>query len=366
MPYAQTGRPLSRPHFSPRQLVTAADLNAGVDYLVERARRHNRYLHGCGIACGLTLATASNFDRDTFRLELIVNISAGAAIGPRGDTILVEATTKTFTTARLSPDGTVEISLGSFFPTQSSEPRRVYLLVRHVWGDHPDHLRPTLPDECPPLRNGRSPTRLSEGYEFILSTTLPVGCAPPNRNSCGEGNALLNPRLPEHEAALMRLLTCPPPVAVNEWLVVGTILLGSLLDEAVSALVHYNDRTLLPSAQALQALLSCFPDTPRIDSATVFRASLGPFFYSVRVRGVGLAPLLGIEIDNDTYHRVISHSDSEIEFWLWEPSGETLRLGFRIETQFDVIDSADCGVYLDISPDLPPFDPDGVIGGGNL
>lgn len=365
MPYAQSGRSLSRPHFSPRQLVTAADLNAGVDYLVERARRHNRYLHGCGIACGLMLALAPTFDRDLYRLELEVAISGGTAISPNGDTIVVEATSETYTKAR-ALDGT-EIDLGLLVYDGQGQPARVYLLVRHVWGDHPDHLRPTLPDDCHPSGNGRSPTRLSEGYEFILSTTLPPACARPNRNSCGEGNALLDRRSPEHEAALMRLLTCPPPVAGSEWLVVGTIVLWVERGEGVRALVHYNDRTLLPSAQALQALLSCFPDTPRIDSATVFRAfwEFGPSYYIARVRGVGLAPLLRIEIDNNIYHTVLSHNDNEVVFWLWAPTQEELRLGFRIETQFDVIDSADCGVYLEISPDLP-FEPDGVIGGGNL
>ena len=46
---------LERVRYFPRQLLPADDLSAEPDYLRERARRHNRYLHGWGVVCGCSV-----------------------------------------------------------------------------------------------------------------------------------------------------------------------------------------------------------------------------------------------------------------------------------------------------------------------
>jgi hypothetical protein len=44
---------LERVRYYPRQLVTASVLTTDQDYLRQKARRHNRLLHGWGVVCGL-------------------------------------------------------------------------------------------------------------------------------------------------------------------------------------------------------------------------------------------------------------------------------------------------------------------------
>ena len=75
---------LIRPHFQPRQMVIAADLQAGVEYLAERLRRHNRYLHGCGVTCGLEVQVDPIFEFEQVR-EIRVRAAPGQAISPQGD-----------------------------------------------------------------------------------------------------------------------------------------------------------------------------------------------------------------------------------------------------------------------------------------
>jgi hypothetical protein len=76
-----------RPTFFAGQLLNETDLNAEIDYVVEKNRLHNRYLHGPGTVCGLDV-TCGDCDGT-------VNISAGYAIDPCGNDIVV-CTNQTF------------------------------------------------------------------------------------------------------------------------------------------------------------------------------------------------------------------------------------------------------------------------------
>jgi hypothetical protein len=75
---------LERVKYFPRQLLTAEDLTADRDYVLQKMRRHNRFLHGWGVVCGLAV-TAAPADGAPWR----VRISAGYALGPYGDEIHV-------------------------------------------------------------------------------------------------------------------------------------------------------------------------------------------------------------------------------------------------------------------------------------
>jgi hypothetical protein len=44
---------IERPQFFPGQLLTDADLSAGLNYVIEKNKLHNRFLHGWGVVCGL-------------------------------------------------------------------------------------------------------------------------------------------------------------------------------------------------------------------------------------------------------------------------------------------------------------------------
>lgn len=80
MPTNQTG--LLRPLYFDRQQLTAADLTAGQDYLRARLRRHNRYLHGWGVVCGIEVSA---------QLPWHLQLGAGFALTPLGDEIDIPA-----------------------------------------------------------------------------------------------------------------------------------------------------------------------------------------------------------------------------------------------------------------------------------
>src|ERR1700687_911639 len=73
-----------RVEYFPRQLLTADDMTADQDYFRAKLRRHNRYLHGWGVVCGMEVSIAP-----TSNNPWQVQIGAGYAIGPYGDEIYV-------------------------------------------------------------------------------------------------------------------------------------------------------------------------------------------------------------------------------------------------------------------------------------
>jgi hypothetical protein len=71
---------LERVRFFPRQLLSAEDLITEQDYFRQKLRRHNRFLHGWGVVCGLEVVPAPTDDA-----PWLVEITAGYALGPYGD-----------------------------------------------------------------------------------------------------------------------------------------------------------------------------------------------------------------------------------------------------------------------------------------
>jgi hypothetical protein len=71
-----------RPRFFPGQLLTDRELNGLEQYVIDKNRLHNRYLHGWGVACGLEV-TCDNCDSGH------VVVRAGYAVAPCGDDIVL-------------------------------------------------------------------------------------------------------------------------------------------------------------------------------------------------------------------------------------------------------------------------------------
>jgi hypothetical protein len=71
-----------RPRFFPGQLLTDRELNGLEQYVIDKNRLHNRYLHGWGVACGLEV-TCDNCDKGN------VVVRAGYAVAPCGDDIVL-------------------------------------------------------------------------------------------------------------------------------------------------------------------------------------------------------------------------------------------------------------------------------------
>ena len=74
---------LERTRFFPRQIITADDLTQDQVYFRERAKRHNRMLHGWGVVCGACVHRGSG------PREVVVD--PGYILGPYGDEIVIPA-----------------------------------------------------------------------------------------------------------------------------------------------------------------------------------------------------------------------------------------------------------------------------------
>lgn len=75
---------LQRPRFEVGDRLGAASLAAEQGWRRQRLRRHNRHLHGWGIACGLWVAPALDGSK-----PWAVVVCPGYAVGPYGDEIVV-------------------------------------------------------------------------------------------------------------------------------------------------------------------------------------------------------------------------------------------------------------------------------------
>jgi hypothetical protein len=73
---------LCRPRFFPGQLLTDQDLNRLQQYVIDKNRLHNRYLHGWGVACGLEVVC------DVCDSGHVI-VRTGYALSPCGDDIIV-------------------------------------------------------------------------------------------------------------------------------------------------------------------------------------------------------------------------------------------------------------------------------------
>lgn len=73
---------LERVHYFPRQLITAADMTVEQEYFRQKLRRHNRFMHGWGVVCGLEVTTVATKEHPRQ-----VMISPGYALSPYGDEI---------------------------------------------------------------------------------------------------------------------------------------------------------------------------------------------------------------------------------------------------------------------------------------
>src|SRR5262245_17339354 len=80
---------LERPRFFPRQLIAPSDLTQGLDYFLDKLRRHNRLLHGWGVVCGAKVCPVyckKSGNPEPWK----VKVSPGYILGPYGDEIVID------------------------------------------------------------------------------------------------------------------------------------------------------------------------------------------------------------------------------------------------------------------------------------
>ncbi len=76
---------LERVNYFTGHLLTAEDMNIEQTYILQKMRRHNFYLHGSGVVCGLIVSPDATVGAPRWQ----IHISPGYAIGPCGEEIYV-------------------------------------------------------------------------------------------------------------------------------------------------------------------------------------------------------------------------------------------------------------------------------------
>ena len=136
--------PLKRPNFFNGRFLTAADLNQEQEYVRDKFKRHNRTLHGFGIASGLRVTIDSG--------QIVVE--PGLALDCEGNEIVIE------TAQTIAPPAT---------PASPDDGQTAYLNVRFV---------EQSVDPVPTIEGEEDARTLSlvESFEFAV--------APENFNRC--------------------------------------------------------------------------------------------------------------------------------------------------------------------------------------
>lgn len=236
---------LLRPRFFQRQAITARDLAAGQDYLAERLRRHNRFLHGCGVVCGLEV-----FLEPPAAGVPSVAITAGYAISPQGDEIYVPNETV------LALDCVENISGDCYQLDPTPSGQRVYLAARFK----EDEVRPVapIPERC----NSVLPcefSRFQSGYEIKCFDHLPPSCAPPPMANC---DMVLEDLLQSRSTApitrddVNSLFACPDEPD-GPWVVLACL----DVDGAGGIAVDYSPRSFVLSTRSMTEMLRCLFST---------------------------------------------------------------------------------------------------------
>jgi hypothetical protein len=81
--------PLCRTRYVPAMLLTSEDMRLEQEFGLKKLRRHNRYLHGFGVACGLEVRLPPDVENENQR-GTRVWVCPGYAVSPEGDDILLD------------------------------------------------------------------------------------------------------------------------------------------------------------------------------------------------------------------------------------------------------------------------------------
>lgn len=250
---------LERVNYFPRQLLTADDMIADQQYFIAKMRRHNRYLHGWGVVCGLLVTVAP-----TAQSPWQVEISPGYALGPYGDEIYMPNPVK-LDLAQCGPGAATDpCDPGSLLTTGIAKTGAViYIAVRY----EECFSRPVkvLPGGCGCSDSGCEPSRISDSYEIeCLSDLPPSAQVPPQGPSMCD---IISGR------ALAQCPACPtdPWVILAQVVLPGT--LGAVLAQSAIDNAAFRRKIFSTAAIQEQVQLCCCAGS---DRAPVRVTSINP------------------------------------------------------------------------------------------
>lgn len=245
---------LERVRYFTRQLITAEDMRTEQDYFRQKLRRHNRYLHGWGVACGCTVKPAPTEDH-----PWRVVICAGYAVGPQGDEISICDTHFDLAGDWLQPhDPCVRPWPCPPTGTMPQPGRRepVYLAVRHAECEsRPQRVHPV---GCSCDDAACEYSRIRDDFELALLWELPE-CY---KDAAKEQQQWSDEVKGWFGAPRAKGVPMPVPPCTSccdcPWVVLATITLPPDAKSPVTIdNIWYKDRRVLYSVTALQEMFFC-------------------------------------------------------------------------------------------------------------
>jgi hypothetical protein len=208
---------LERVRYFQRQLITADDMRQEQEYFIEKLRRHNRYMHGWGIVCGLAVKSTP-----TSQAPLNVTICPGYALGPYGDEIYIGKEVN-FDLATCSGQQQANpCDCNDYNATIGNDSKEIYLAIKYA--ECLTRPQRALPADCGCDETGCEFSRVRDSIEISCLNSLPYSHTPQYRKVEVENGS------PDKDGILACPL-CPD----DPWLVLAKINLETLIPD-------YSDR----------------------------------------------------------------------------------------------------------------------------
>jgi hypothetical protein len=251
--------PTERVRYFPRQMMTADDMRTEQEYWREKARRHNRFLHGWGVVCGCEVQALSSTE------GWQVRVCPGYAVSPQGDEIAIDCCVDVdLRLGVVDPQCSVRWPcppLGEMPGSGRDSRSLAYVAVRYAEClTRPMRVQPA---GCDCDETGCEYSRIRDTFEIKVLWELPQSHARARQDDDAWCDALqkTSPDL------MRRLHTYPvppcPPCTTEPWVVLAQVQLPAQAPIASAApaglLISYLPRRALLSTQHLQVAALCLP-----------------------------------------------------------------------------------------------------------
>lgn len=253
------GEPIERVRFFPRQLLTADDMRAEQEYFREKARRHNRYLHGWGVVCGCTVEVVKDAKTPTVR------VCPGYAVGPQGDEICIDQCVDVdLKTGPKEQPCSVRWPcppLGDV-PAANDGRATVYIAVRYAeCFSRPVRVHPA---GCGCDETGCEYSRVRDSFEIKVLWNLPESHTRAKKDDTDWCNTVH--KTPAELIKRLHTLPVPPcpECEADPWVVLATVSFATggqppATNAPPPITIGFNDRRVLLATQRLQVAMLCLP-----------------------------------------------------------------------------------------------------------
>lgn len=227
---------LERTRFFPRQLIGPDDLTQDQIYFRDKLRRHNRFLHGWGVVCGVEVRLGQE--------DCQIVVAPGYILGPYGDEIMINEEVMV-DLCREGLDGNAVSPCGDALDPWCSDVRvnrqagqRLYVAVKYAeCQSRPVRVQA---NGCGCNEAECEYSRVRDSFAIKVLTSLPSGYADPMPQPTLRG-VLTCPTNANGEPQARPCPDCPP----EPWVILADVVLGA--DGAIETIDCFRHRRYVAS-----------------------------------------------------------------------------------------------------------------------